>query len=122
MSVQKHIITYIAIGGLAGVVNGLFGAGGGLLLVPLFMSRCQLAPKTAFATSLCVTLCLSIVSLTVYLFRGDVDPAAALPYAIGGVVGGLLAGLFMKRMRIKWLRVLLGLFLLYGGIKAVMLW
>ena len=122
MSFQKHTLTYIAIGAAAGIVNGLFGAGGGLLLVPLFMSRCHLPPKTAFATSLCVTLVLSAVSFTVYLIRGNMDLTAAWPYAIGGVIGGILGGIFMKRVRVKWLRVCLAAFLLYGGVKAVMLW
>ncbi len=113
---------YIAIGAAAGCVNGLFGAGGGLLLVPLFAGVCTLPPKTAFATSLSVTLPLSAVSLVIYWWRGGVDFPAALPYLIGGVVGGILGGLFMKRIHIKWLRALLAAFLLYGGVKAVMLW
>ncbi len=112
----------IAIGAAAGVVNGLFGAGGGLLLVPLFMSWCSLPPKTAFATSLAVTLPLSAVSLVVYGLRGSLDAAAALPYLLGGIVGGILGATVMGRLKVKWLRLLLAAFLLYGGVKGVMLW
>lgn len=112
----------IAIGAGAGLLNGLFGAGGGLLLVPLFTAWCKLEPKTAFATSLAVTLPLSIVSLCVYALRGGVDFLSALPYAIGGLLGGLLGGRWMKTVRVEWLRALLVLFLIYGGVKAVMLW
>jgi len=112
----------LVIGAAAGVVNGLFGAGGGLLLVPLMIGWCRLTPKTAFATSLAVMLALSAVSFAVYLWKGHIDLPAALPYAAGGVVGGILGGLFMGRVRIRWLRLLLAAFLLWGGIKAVMLW
>lgn len=122
MAFQKRTLTALAVGAVAGIVNGLFGAGGGLLLVPLFISRCHLPPKTAFATSLCVMLALSAVSFTVYLLRGSVDLAAALPYTLGGIVGGIIGGVFMKRVQVKWLRLLLAAFLLYGGVKAVMLW
>ena len=122
MFFHKRTLTAVAIGAAAGIVNGLFGAGGGLLLVPLLISRCRLPPKTAFATSLAVMLALSVVSFTVYLIRGNVDVSAALPYAVGGIGGGILAGLFMKRVQVKWLQLLLAAFLLYGGVKAVMLW
>ena len=122
MLFQKETRIAVAIGAAAGIVNGLFGAGGGLLLVPLLITACHLPPKAAFATSLAVMLALSAVSFTVYLFRGSVDFAAALPYAVGGIAGGVLAGIFMKRMRVLWLRVFLAAFLLYGGVKAVMLW
>ena len=113
---------FIAIGAMAGIVNGLFGAGGGLLLVPLFLSVCHLKEKTAFATALCVMLALSAVSLTVYGLRRGVDLPTAFPYLVGGIVGGLLAGLFMKRVQVKWLRLALAGFLLYGGLKAVIGW
>lgn len=119
---MHYIFVYLLIGAAAGVINGLFGAGGGLLLVPLFIRFCKLEPKTAFATSLFVMLALSAVSLTVYLFRGTVDFTAALPYLLGGIAGGVIGGLWMKRINVKWLRIALAAFLLYGGVKAVMLW
>lgn len=112
----------LAVGAVAGVVNGLFGAGGGLLLVPLLMRACRLSPKEAFATSLCVTVALSAVSFAVYLSRGHVDLTMAWPYAVGGVIGGIGGGLLMGRIDVQWLRLGLAAFLLYGGIKAVMLW
>lgn len=115
-------LLFLAIGATAGVVNGLFGAGGGLLLVPLMSRYCRLEPKQAFATSLFVMLILSLVSLTVYLFRGTVDITAALPYLLGGIGGGVIGGIWMKNVQVKWLRLALAAFLLYGGIKAVMLW
>ena len=113
---------FIAIGIAAGIVNGLFGAGGGLLLVPLFLSWCHMKEKTAFATCLGVMLALSAVSLTVYGLRRGLDLPTAFPYMVGGIVGGLLAGLWMKRVKVKWLRLALAGFLLYGGLQAVFGW
>lgn len=116
------LLIYLFVGAAAGVVNGLFGAGGGLLLVPLMIRFCKFEQKQAFATALMVMTVLSAVSLTVYAVRGHVDVSQALPYLIGGIVGGILGGLFMKRVRIRFLRLALAAFMLYGGIKAVMLW
>ena len=118
----KKQLSPLLIGAAAGVINGLFGAGGGLVLVPLLASRCSLPVKSAFATSLCVMLALSAVSFAVYCFRGQVDFSAAWPYAAGGVLGGIVGGLCMGRVRVTWLRVALAGFLLFGGVKAVMLW
>ena len=44
-------VKYIITGTLAGVANGLFGSGGGLFLVPLFVSWLHMEQKKAFATS-----------------------------------------------------------------------
>ncbi|MDR0863198.1 MAG: TSUP family transporter, partial [Oscillospiraceae bacterium] len=49
-------------GALAGAANGLFGAGGGIFLVPLFTRWAKLEDKRAYATSVAVILPLSIVS------------------------------------------------------------
>ncbi len=116
------MLIYLLIGAAAGTVNGLFGAGGGLLLVPLMIRFCKLEQKQAFATALVVMLALSAVSLAVYWYRGSVDFRAALPYLLGGVAGGVIGGVWMKRIKVKWLRLALAAFLLYGGVKAVMLW
>ena len=116
------MLIYLLIGAAAGTVNGLFGAGGGLLLVPLMIRFCKLEQKQAFATALVVMLALSAVSLAVYWYRGSVDFRTALPYLLGGVAGGVIGGVWMKRVKVKWLRMALAAFLLYGGVKAVMLW
>ena len=41
-------------GGAAGIVNGFFGGGGGMVLVPLLMSRCALDRRHAFASSVAI--------------------------------------------------------------------
>ena len=112
---------YIVTGALAGVANGLFGSGGGLFLVPLFVSWLHMEQKKAFATSVAVILPLSAASLVVFLLKGGMDWGLAWPYLIGGVTGGLLSGLFFKKVPVVWLRRGFGLLILYGGVKAVLL-
>ena len=53
-------------GAAAGAVNGLFGAGGGMLLLPLLHRLTDLREHEAFACSVCTMLPLSVVSLVVY--------------------------------------------------------
>ncbi len=118
---MKNGYRYLIAGGLAGVANGLFGAGGGLFLVPLLIGWIGLEEKKAFATSVAIILPLSIVSYVFFCLKGGNVWADALPYLIGGVLGGLLSGKFFRRIPTVWLHRLFGLLILYGGVKAVLL-
>ena len=106
-------------GGAAGLVNGFFGGGGGMVLVPLLAGWCGLGQRKAFATSVAIILPMCALSAAIYLFRGGVDLWMALPYLVGGLLGGLLGGRLFRRMNMVWLRRLLALLLLYGGVKAL---
>lgn len=106
-------------GGLAGVANGFFGGGGGMLLVPLLTGRCGLDQRRAFATSVAIILPLCILSSAVYFFRGGLDLTAALPYLAGGLAGGWVGGRIFRRMNVDWLRRGFALLMLYGGCKSL---
>ena len=118
---MKKQVRYAITGGLAGIANGLFGSGGGLFLVPLFIKWCDMEEKRAFATSVAVIFPLSLVSLTVMLLRGGVDFSTAWPYLIGGAAGGLISGFCFKKLSVTTLRRMFGALLIYGGIRAVLL-
>lgn len=110
-----------AVSGLmAGLVNGLFGAGGGMLLLPLLTHLCGLKAHVAFACSVCVILPLSLVSLGVYFLHGSLDFIQALPYLIGGAAGGVIAGLLLKKLSAVWLHRALGLLIVWGGLRLLL--
>ena len=112
---------YAVTGGLAGAVNGLFGAGGGMLLVPLLVRWCRLEERRAFATSVAVIFPISVVSAVVYWTHGAVDWRAALPYLAGGLAGGLIAGRLFRNIKLVWIRRAFGVLIVYGGVRAVLL-
>lgn len=107
-------------GGLAGIANGFFGGGGGMILVPLLVRRCSLSQRQAFATSVTVILPLCILSSVIYWFRGGLDLTSALPYLAGGLIGGWIGGRVFKRVNMVWLRRIFALFILYGGVNALL--
>ena len=109
---------YLLAGGLAGVANGFFGGGGGSVLVPALTHVCGMEQRKAFATSVAVILPLCVLSVGIYLFRGRLDVMAALPYLVGGTVGGWLGGKLFKGVRIGWLKRGFGLLLIYGGVRC----
>lgn len=108
-------------GGLAGLLNGLFGAGGGLVLVPLLISWLKIDEKRAFATSVAIILPLSVISYILFFLWGGRIWQEALPYLLGGIVGGAISIYLFRRISNQWLHQLFGLLILIGGVKAVLL-
>ena len=115
---EKKHWRYLVSGGLAGLTNGLFGGGGGSVLVPLLTRLCRLEERKAFATSVAVILPLCALSVGIYFFRGGLNLMAALPYLIGGTVGGWAGGKWFKGMKMGWLKRGFGLLLIYGGVRS----
>ena len=108
----------IALAGLgAGAVNGLFGAGGGMVLVPLLTLLTAMDDNAIFPSSISIILPICLVSLTVTAFTGEIAWQKAIPYLIGSAIGGLLAGLWGKKIPVKWLHRGLGILILWGGFR-----
>ena len=103
----------------AGFVNGFFGAGGGMVLVPLLIWLVGLPDKLAFSSAISIILPLCVVSLVIY-GRHDMLPLSdALPYLLGGAGGGVLAGLWFQKVPAKWLHLALGALVLLGGVRLL---
>lgn len=111
---KSHWKTAIA-GAVAGTVNGLFGAGGGMVLVPLLTMLTDLQDREVFPASVSIILPMCLVSLSISAMAGGLPWAVALPYLIGSVLGGILAGLLGKHIPTVWLHRGLGILILWGG-------
>ena len=117
---KKTRLWCAAAGGAAGLVNGFFCGGGGMILVPMLAGKCGLEQRNAFATSVAVIAPLCVLSSSIYFFRGGLDGKAALPYLLGGLIGGLAGGKLYKKVSMVWLRRAFALLILYGGVKALL--
>ena len=82
---SKESLGSILAGTGAGAVNGLFGAGGGMVLVPLLTGVCGLPQRRAFATSVAVILPLCALSVVIYLLRGGLDEILTLVLSQQGI-------------------------------------
>lgn len=102
---------------MAGSVNGLFGAGGGMVLVPLLTLLTPLEETEIFPASIAIILPVCLVSLCITAFTGTVAWEASIPYLIGSAAGGVLAGLWGKKIPVKWLHRGLGILILWGGFR-----
>ncbi len=116
---NKNWWKYFIIGGLSGAANGLFGAGGGLFLVPLLLNWIKMDSKKAFATSVAIIFPISIASLIIFLLKGNTVFSTALPFLIGGILGGFFSGKIFHRIPTIWLHRLFGILILYGAVRTV---
>lgn len=115
---MKHQKTGFVVAGLAaGAVNGLFGAGGGMVLVPLLSLLTDIGGTEVFSSSLAVILPICLVSLGITGFYGHIPWSTALPYLIGSAAGGYLAGTYGQKIPTRWLHRCLGGLILWGGIR-----
>lgn len=117
---DKHYLRYGISGAAAGLVNGLFGAGGGMVLVPLLIHLGKLEDKKAFSSAICVILPICLVSITVYCTKNIFPFETALPYLAGGLIGGLLGGLLFRRVSAQFLHKLFGLIIIWGGLRLLL--
>ena len=101
----------------AGMVNGLFGAGGGMVLVPLLTATAELDEDQIFPASVSIILPICIISLILSVPEGAIPLAMAFPYLIGSLVGGVLSGILGQKIPVLWLHRVLGILILWGGLR-----
>ena len=109
-----------AAGALAGLANGLFGGGGGMVFVPILTRFGHLEGRKVYATCVGVIFPVCAVSAAVYLLRGGVSVMAAVPYLLGGAAGGFLGGKLYGRVSVTFLKWLFAAFLFYAGVKYLL--
>lgn len=120
-SVKKRRRVLLAVCGLAvGAVNGLFGAGGGMLAVPVLVYAAGLSEKKAHATAIALILPLCMVGTVVYALRGSFDTGIVLPTVLGVLAGGVAGAALLKKLSAPVLNFLFYGLMLFAGIKMML--
>ena len=110
----------LGVGALVGIANSVFGGGGGMLAVPLFIKG-GMQEKQAHATAILIILPVSLFSFILYAIRGFYQPSVLVPTAIGVSVGGFLGAKLLGKLPTKivnlvfaFLQLLAGVFLFFA--------
>lgn len=101
----------------AGAVNGLFGAGGGMVLVPLLSMLTDLDEQEIFPASVSIILPICIVSLCFSTNSDILTWQTVFPYLLGSALGGIPAGIWGRKIPTIWLHRSLGVLILWGGFR-----
>ncbi|MCQ2450418.1 MAG: sulfite exporter TauE/SafE family protein [Clostridia bacterium] len=109
----------IGLGAVTGMVNGLFGAGGGMIAVPLLKKR-GLNQKDAQKNAVAVILPLAVISAVIYLIKGYVSFKDAYIYMPTGVLGAFIGTKILSILSPKLLKGIFGGFMLYAGIRLLL--
>lgn len=90
-------LIYVAIGLAAGLLSGVFGIGGGILIVPALLLVARMSPATATGTSLgALLLPVGALGAWQYYRNGHVDVRASLLLALGLLVGAYFGATFAQ--------------------------
>jgi uncharacterized membrane protein YfcA len=115
---------FVMVGAGAGLLAGLFGIGGGIVLIPMFLwafEAAGFAPEIivhlAFATSLAVIIPTAISSTAGHRKRGNVDGRQVLRMAVGGVFGVVVGSSLAAGLSGTVLKGLFGLMQIGTGLK-----
>ena len=118
MELNKRRALGSGIAGLAaGTVNGIFGAAGGMVLIPALQLLSKIPETSLFPMSVSIMLPVCAVSLLMSSPVEALPWADALPYLIGSAIGGVLAGIYGGKLSVLWLHRILGIMILWGGIR-----
>ena len=107
-------------GALAGLANGLFGGGGGMVLVPLLSRSGDLPERKLYPTCVAIIFPVCLASAAVCLWEDASVLRSALPYLAGGAIGGVIGGRLYQKVSVRWLRWLFAGFLIYAGVKYLL--
>lgn len=119
-----EIITFIALGILAGILSGLFGIGGGIILIPALVLGCGFSQQRANGTSLVALLLpVGILAVREYYRAGKIgvsDIRGGLLIAIGIFLGAYVGSKLALRLPEVWLRRGFAALLVYSAVRLIL--
>ena len=114
------MVKKILVGLVAGIISGLFTAGGGLIIVPALLYTLKLEPKKARATSVFFFFPMVITTAIFYGQSNFIKWDIGIMCAIGGIIGGIVGAKLLNRLPEKYLKIAFAMFLVYAGINMIL--
>ena len=114
------ILTALLIGGTAGIASGLFGIGGGIIIVPMLIFFLKFSSSKAIGTSLTsMLLPVGILAVMKYYKAGDVDLKVGLAIAAGIFVTAFFGAKLGLSLGNVWVTRGFGILLLLVSLKLI---
>ena len=114
-----HWLKIIITGMVTGVVNGLFGSGGGTIVVPAMVLLLGTDEHKAHATAISIILPLTLVSAFFYISNKFVDWEITIKVVLGGTVGGFAGAKLLNICPPNLLRKIFAVFIIIASIRML---
>lgn len=115
---KKNFLLSLA-GCAVGAVNGAFGGGGGMIVVPLLTGVGKKPPLVAHATAILIILPVSLVSSVVYLVNGLFDTELFMAVGLGVMLGGFLGARLLGKVSPAAATLAFAAVMLAAGLKMI---
>jgi uncharacterized membrane protein YfcA len=102
-----------------GMLSGLFGIGGGALMVPAMLLLFNFPPQVATATSMFIIFLSAILGSVTHFYYGNIDWLFVLALAPGAWVGGKLGAYISTKLNAKGIVIALRVILIFVGIRLI---
>lgn len=102
-----------------GFINGVFGSGGGTLLVPILNNILKVEEHKSHSTALAIIIFLSTTSSIIYISKGTLDINLTIQAAIGSIVGGIVGAKLLSKVTGKFLRIGFGIVMIIAAFRMV---
>lgn len=113
------LIKSVLIGLAAGSVNGLFGSGGGTIVVPAMITLLGMEEHKSHATAIFIILPLTFVSTLFYIRNNYVDWDITLKVVLGGMAGGFIGAKLLHVCPAGLLRKIFAVFIILTGFRML---
>ncbi|WP_330604981.1 sulfite exporter TauE/SafE family protein [Paeniclostridium hominis] len=107
------------IGSISGFINGIFGSGGGTLLVPILNNILKVEEHKSHATALSIVVFLTVTSSFIYVSKGTYDLNLTFKVAIGSIIGGIIGAKILCKLTGKFLRISFGIIMIIAALRMV---
>ena len=114
------LILDVIVGGVSGLVGGLFGAGGGMLVVPTLTTINDFDARRSHATAILAVLPLTIASSIVYSSNGYFDLNVFTYVVIGSVIGGLIGQKLLRNLSCDVLSLTFNGLMIFAGVQMIL--
>ena len=119
MKIKTKRFLLTASGVVVGLINGLLGAGGGIIVVPILRFVLGLNQKEAQATAIFIILPFCVVSVIIYLILGNFSVNLAIPVFIGSVLGAIMGTFLLAKLKNNVLVYIFCGVLILAGIRMI---
>lgn len=110
----------ILFGALIGLINGFFGGGGGMVVVPVLSKLFGMEQKKAHATAIFVILPISIASSIIYITHNSINFATGWPVILGVIGGGGLGAVLLKKMDNMVIKLIFAILILFASVNLLL--